>query len=131
MSSPAVDIKGVLDALGTLGDIRVGYIDGSPDVMGVIYEYGGLPTQGRLGVIGVGYEEPSIQVVFRGAPNDYAAPMIKARAAWAALAGVQPGALASGDVYLRIQPQQSPFSLGKDANNRFEIACNYYLEKEA
>lgn len=103
----------------------------TPDVIGVLNEYGGLPPEGAFGVVGVKYENPSVQLVFRGAPNDYAGPMAKARTAWAALAGIQPGAIPGGStVFLTVVPQQSPFSLGQDENNRYEIACNFYSMKE-
>lgn len=124
MSTPAIDVKAILDALGTLGIINIGHLNATPDVLGVIYEYGGQAPDGRFGVTGVGYEKPSLQVVFRGIANDYTGPMTKARIAWDALAGVQPGS-----IFLSITPQQSPFSLGKDSNHRFEIACNFYAMK--
>ncbi len=131
-ATPGVELKNYLDELGCLGPIRVGFLDASPDEMGVIYEYGGINAEGRFGVVGVGWENPSIQILFRGAPNDYATPMARARIAWQHLMSVQPGALPNGNntEYLKITPQQSPFSLGRDGNQRFEIVCNYYVMKE-
>mgnify|MGYP003656244188 CR=1 FL=1 len=129
--SNGVALQSFLTALGTVDPIRLGRMPPSPDVFGVIYEYGGQAVEGRFGVVGVGYERPAFQVVIRGAPNDYPGPMAKALIAWNALADVQPGTIVSGgEVYLTITPQQTPFSLGQDENLRFEIACNYYAVKE-
>ncbi len=132
MSTPALDLKTFLDNLGTLGDIRIGTFPASPNSIGAIFEYGGQAIEGLFGVVGVGYERPSLQVVFRGEPNDYEAPMSKARIAWAALAGIQPGVIFSGSAkYLTVIPQQSPFSLGQDsATLCYKIACNFYIRKE-
>ncbi|MCG3776798.1 MAG: hypothetical protein JW395_3669 [Nitrospira sp.] len=131
MSTPALDVRLFLVNLGSLGTIIIGKMPASPDVMGAINEYGGQTPEGAFGVAGVKYEKPSLQIVFRGDPNDYAGPMAKARIAWAALAAVQPGVLTGASTtFLTIVPQQSPFSLGVDENKRFEIACNFYCTKE-
>lgn len=129
---PSQEIKKFLDTLGTLGPIRIGNLDPTPDVLGAVFEYGGRSAEGRFGVVGVGYERPAISIIFRGIPNDYLGPMTKARIAWQALASVQPGLITLGSaLYLSVKPQGSPFSLGQDpTTKRFEISCNYYIEKE-
>lgn len=130
-TTPAQEVKLALDNLGTLGTIKIGSMEASPDVLGAIYEYGGAPTEGLFGVVGVGYENPALQIMFRGIPFDYAGPMEKARIAWAFLAAVQPGTISTGSAtYLTIKPQQSPRSLGRDKNERYEIVCNFYARKE-
>jgi hypothetical protein len=128
----AKELKDYLDDVGGLGLITIGALDPTPDELGVIAEYGGLQHEARFGVIGIGYERPTIQVLFRGKPHDYATPMIRARQAFQALASVQPGMISSysNTQYLEIIPIQSPFSLGKDHNERYEIACNYLIKKE-
>ena len=115
-----------------LGTIRIGTLDPSPDELGVIFEYGGLQHEGRFGVVGIGYERPTLQITFRGAPHDYETPMRRSRIAWSALASVQPGAISSchATQYLQIIPIQSPFLINKDHAERFEIACNYLIVKE-
>lgn len=122
MSSPAEGIKTILDAVGTLGTLIVGDLPASPDEIGAIRQYGGLPSEFGFGVVGIKYEHPSIQIIFRGAPYDLNTPMTRARTAWATLAAVQPGS-----TYLIIRPQQSPFQLGRDNNQREEVACNFYV----
>lgn len=129
--SVGVEIKTFLDNLGGLGIIRVGHLDQTPDALAAIYEYGGFIAEGRYGIRGVGYERPTIQVVFRGAPNDYATPRNRAQQAYLALAAIQPGEIYSGSsIYQTVTPQQPPFSMGRDANLRFMIACNYQIVKE-
>ncbi len=129
---PAQEIKAFLDALGTLGPIRIGNLDPTPDLLGAIFEYGGRSDEGQFGVVGVGYERPAISIIFRGLANDYLGPMTRARIARQALASVQPGTITAGSAkYLTIKPQGAPHSLGQDtASKRFEIGCNYYVEKE-
>lgn len=129
MSAP-VELKAFLDALGTVGALSVGSMPASPDVMGAIYEYGGLAPEGAFGVAGIDVENQACQLVFRGAPDDYAGPRSRADIAWRALAAVQPGALSPGAVvYRRIWPQQSPFLFNRDDNRRVSIAFNVYIAK--
>lgn len=128
---PDQEIKGFLDSLGTLGNLRIGMMPASPNSIGVINTYGGLASERRFGVVGVGYEKPSIQIMFRGEPEDYASPMAKARIAYLALAGIEPGTIMIGSAeYLTVNPQQPPYSLGKDNSLRYEIVFNIYITKE-
>ena len=123
------EIKTFLDALGTLGPIIIGELRPDPDIVCFISKYGGRSPERRFGVSGIGYDRPSINLIFRGAPNDYNGPMARASIAYQALAEIKPGVLGSTE-YLDIDPQQSPFTLGKDANLRYEIACNFWIRKE-
>lgn len=128
-----LEIKARLDALGTLGTLTVGFMPASPDVIGTIYSYGGQQPERRYGVTGVGYEKPALQIVFRGAPGDYAGPRGKAEIAWRNLMTVTPGALGNGVTteYLMIDPQQSPFPVeAPDTSNRHRIGFNFYITKE-
>lgn len=128
--SVGTEVKLFLDNLGTLGTIIVGTMNPSPDILGAIFEYAGrVPLKG-FGDTGIRYERPSFQIMFRGAPADYAGPLAKCEIAWAALAEHQPGVITGGsDDFLSIDPKQSPFSLGKDNKNRFELVCNFWTLK--
>jgi hypothetical protein len=127
----AAEVERYLETFPALRPIKVGNLDASPDVIGVILEYGGQKPERGFGVRGIQFEKPALQILFRGAPHDYAGPMTKARIAWDELAKVQPGTLFTGSaVYHQLDPQQSPFSLGQDTAKRFEIVCNYYIMKE-
>lgn len=106
-----------------------GMMPASPDVCGAVYEYPGIPPLHGFGVAGIQHEQPGVQVVFRGAPHDYDGPMAMARAAYNSLAAVQ-GTTLGGTKYLMIRPQQSPYALKRDENERVYIACNYLCEKE-
>jgi|WetSurSiteA1Bulk_404760.scaffolds.fasta_scaffold78569_2 hypothetical protein len=129
----ATEIKAYLDSLGTLGTIRIGFMPATPNVMGIINEYGGQAPEHRYGVAGVGYEKPSIQILFRGEPDDYSGPRAKAEIAYRALAAIPPGALGAGVTtqYLTINPMQSPFPIRPiDDNRRHTIGFNCDLMKE-
>jgi len=121
-------IKGELDSLGTLGTIIVGEVPAKPDAIGVIAEYGGRAGERQFGQKGIYYEKPSFQVLFRGDPHDYDTPMQKCLVAMRYLAQLQAITL-NGVEFLTVDPQQNPFSLGKDENNRYEIVCNFWTEK--
>ncbi len=127
-----LDIKTKLDALGTLGTLTVGFMPATPDVMGTIYEYGGRQGERSFGVSGYKYENPALQIVFRGAPSDYSGPRNKAEIAWLYLPTILPGALGAGITteYLFVDPQQSPFPIRpQDLNNRHIIGFNFYIRK--
>ena len=130
--STLTEIDAFLTALGTLGNIVIGSMPATPDVIGCLYAYGGQAPERRFGVSGVGYEKPAIQLVFRGAPFDYAGPEAKAIIAWKALMAIQPGTIVSGSaIYLTVDPQQSPFPVEPpDASNRHKIGFNFYAMKE-
>lgn len=129
MSTPT-EIQAYLTSLGTLGTIVIGSLPASPNVIGVLYEYGGWAPERRFGVVGVGYEHPAFQLLFRGEPHDYAGPRAKAELAWRALMSIQPGVLGTTK-YLTIDPQQSPFAIRpQDENNRHFIGFNIYVMKE-
>lgn len=127
-----VEIKTLLDTLGTLGTLTVGSMPASPDSIGTIYEYGGQMIERQFGQAGIRYEKPSLQIVFRGSPEDYASPRNRADIAWRYLAAVNPGPLGAGvsTEYLMITPQQSPFMMGpQDSNRRYLIGFNLYISK--
>jgi hypothetical protein len=117
--------------LGAVGStIFLSTMPASPVACAAVYEYGGLAPTGGFGVVGIQYEAPAVQVVFRGAKDAYAATRAKAESAYRALAGVQPDALLSGTRYLQIRPQQAPFLLKRDDDDNVYIAANYVCEKE-
>jgi len=131
--SVLTDLKTKLDALGSLGTIKIAFMGASPDVLGVLQEYGGQKPERRFGVVGIGYYRPAIQLSFRGAPYDFNGPYAKAGLALQYLASVPPGPLGDGvdTVYLQIDPQQSPHPVASiDANNRHYIGVNFYIFKE-
>ncbi len=118
------------EGLGTVGtDLFSGYMPDKPDACGCVYEYGGERAELGFGVAGVQFENPSVQVVFRGAPQDYAGPRAAAETAYRALAEVQATTLSSTR-YLIVHPKQSPFEMKRDEAERVYIACNFDVRKE-
>lgn len=116
--------------LGTVGtDLHMGWMPNEPDVSGAVYEYGGERAEHGFGTPGVKFENPSVQVVFRGAPQDYEGPRAKAETAFLKLAEVQAREL-SGTRYLIVRPKQSPFEMKRDEAMRVYIACNFDVRKE-
>lgn len=115
--------------LGSFGtDIFIGKLPDKPDACGVVYEYGGVPPEFGFGAAGVKWETPAVQVVFRGAPHDYAGPRAKAETAYRALAAVG-GQSLSGTFYHWIHPLQSPALLQRDDAERVSIVFSVLAEK--
>lgn len=120
----------VAQGLGTLNtDLFIGKLPNDPAACGAVFEYGGPPPEMGFGAAGVKHETPGVQVVFRGAPHDYAGPRTKAETAYRALAAVEAQPL-SGTFYHWIHPQHSPFLHERDDAERVLIAANYLCEKE-
>lgn len=121
----------VSNGVGTLNtSIFLGKTVDNPDAIVSLYEYGGNPPVGGMGVVGAQYMFPGVQLVFRGAPEDYATPRTAAKTVYNLLFAVQPDTLFSGVKYLSIQPQQEPFLLKRDERKRVYIAFNVICEKE-
>ncbi len=109
--------------------IFVGRMPDAPDACCTLYEPPGLAPNHGFGVAGIQFETPSVQVVCRGVPDDYATPRALAATAWNALSEVQGEAL-SGTNYNMITPRQSPFEMKRDERGRVHIAFNALCEKE-
>ena len=120
--------------VGTVGTtIHLGVMPETPDVCTSVFETGGLAPEFSLGTSGLSTETPAIQVVCRGAKDDYATPRANARLAYEGLPKVEAETLSGGGTsafYYTIHPQQAPFLSQRDANGRVYISCNYLCEKE-
>jgi len=122
--------------VGTVGtDIFLGAMPEDVAACCALYEYGGSAPEFALGAPGVAFENPSVQVVFRGTPHDYAGPRAKAETAYRGLAAVEATALSAGaggtsSFYHTVHPMQSPFLLRRDESERVYIATNYAITKE-
>lgn len=129
-----VDIAAFLAASPqSLGTIKTANMPDSPDEVGCVYETGGAPPDGGFGVAGVQFANPSVQVVFRGAPMDYATPRGKAQTAYLALKAVRPGVLSGvtgSGTYLTIDPQQQPLELRRDDAQRVYVGFNVLIKRE-
>lgn len=90
-----------------------------------LFEAGGAPpvyTYGSSPML----ERPTVQVISRS--TSYATARTNASTIYSILAAVK-GATLSGTIYTRVTPSQSPFDMGKDADDRHLISCNYIAEK--
>ena len=84
-----------------------------------------------MGSSGARFENPTIQVIFRGVPHDYAGPETNVQAALDALIAISVDQVLSGTKYLMVKSLQPPFPMGgKDENKRWRIASNFLIEKE-
>lgn len=102
----------------------------TPDAVLVLYETGGSGAALGLGVDGVQFESPAVQVVCRGAALDFDTPRAQAESAFVALAKIQAESL-SGTPYLLVRPLNSPNgALGPDEKNRPRFSFNVLVEKE-
>lgn len=128
--SAATELRTRLVNLGTLPTITIGHMPDLGDTpIGTIYDYSGAPISRGFGVIGVQYEHPALQIVFRGAPEDYEGPKANAYIAFYDLAKIQAEVVGSVE-YLQVDPQQTPFRIrAKDENNRFYLGFNVYIHK--
>jgi len=104
-----------------------------PDTATLVREYGGRPPQHTFGSTTPEWEAPRIQVLCRSKSYDTARD--NAETIYRLLDNVSnqtltPSTSATGTRYLKIDAQQSPFSLGRDDNDRAIIGCNYEVWKE-
>jgi hypothetical protein len=126
-SSTLVEVAAFL-VTNAFGVIATGKMPSSPDVMTAVYEYPGEADDAGFGVAGTQWEHPRIQVVRRGAAEDYEGPRLWAEKIRQTLATVQAQTL-SGTKYLMIRPLGAPFRLKDDADRRVLIACNFAIDK--
>ena len=113
----------------TLGLIVKGTMPATPDVCLSLFEYGGAPANMGFNVAGVQHEMPGLQVVTRGAPEDYVEPRNRIERAYQALAKIQ-GSTVQGTQYLMVKPQQAVFLLDRDESKRVRFVVNFLCEKE-
>jgi hypothetical protein len=96
------------------------------DAIMALVETAGLPPFHVHNIQAASFEQPTAQIIVRGAPYDYAEARTRAQAAFLALDGLSNVTL-SGTFYLFVQALQSPFSLHMDQMGRpvivFNIRC--------
>jgi len=115
---------------GTLGtNVFQGMMPPTPDVCAAVYETGGLGGIEVLGTAGITFEQPGVQVVFRGNVDDYASARTPAQTAFNNLKTIQTEDL-SGTRYDLTTMMQQPFALGPDENGRPRIVFNIIFQKE-
>lgn len=120
------------EGLGTVStDIFPAMMPAGPDACCAVYETGGVSPDPGFGSSTLRFENPAIQVVFRGAANDYTGPRANMQTAFDSLVGISAGQVLSSTIYYLVTALQQPFPLGgQDENRRWKIACNFLIQKD-
>jgi len=113
----------VAQGYGTLGtDIFLGLMPDKPDVcIGVYENEGGTPDFTMGNVL---FDNPSIQIIVRSAPEDYPTARDTAQSIRLLLSQVSNATL-SGITVLRIAPVSSLLPMGGDTNDRPHVSANF------
>lgn len=96
-----------------------------------MYEPGGAAPEYTMD--GVSFERPTIQVLCRS--TSYQTSRSNAQIVYNTFAAIKnqalPKVLSTGVTnYVTVSPVQSPFDMGRDAENRALVSCNYQVQKE-
>ena len=126
------DISDYLTSQGGsgIGTIYKGFMPDAPDEVVAIYETGGLPPERAMtSAVGqVVVERPRVQVVARAQAYDYQIARTRVHNAYVLLEGFVERAI-NGTTYKWAAAVQSPFPMGRDANERVMVACNFDIVK--
>ena len=115
---------------GTVGtNIFKSTMPPSPDAAVALYETGGLAPENRFGTKGIEWERPAVQIIVRGAPNDYATARATIQTIYESIAEIETEEL-SGTKNFLSDPQQNPFALNVDEQQRPSVAFNVILTKD-
>ncbi len=105
----------------------------APDTMISLYETGGVGPAWAFGSTAPVYETVGLQALSRS--TSYTVAHTRAHSAYVWLGGIRnkylPSTSASTRVlYLDVQPDQPPFSVGPDQNGRHLVSVNFTVRKE-
>lgn len=109
-------------------DLFYGFVPDTPDSLVCLMEYGGLRNEPELGGTTVRLEFPRVQVITRGAKQDYDTPRQKIQDVVVAFTKIGTQAL-SGVEYKAVEALQPPFLLKRDDLFRFVFVCNFQVTK--
>ncbi len=115
------------------GNCFLEHMPASPDAALMILSTGGNPTPAASTW---GYDEPTLQLLVRGAPNDPATPQAWARELYSATQGLRYVTLDAGgpdEVFLVLcsSPQTAPVNIGSDEKGRYRYSLNLALHVRA
>jgi hypothetical protein len=105
----------------------------APDTLTALYETGGAAPAWVFGSTSPAYETAGLQVICRS--SAYPTAHDRAFTAYRILGGIRNQRLplssqSSNCLYLDCNPDQPPFSLGTDGNNRWLVSVNFTVRKE-
>lgn len=124
------DIADLLSTGGISGTVYKGWMPDAGTTAVAVYETGGQRSVHAMGAEPgqAVVERPRVQVVTRAAGDDYQTARNAANNAFRLLDGVRERTI-NGTRYLWICAVQSPFLMGRDANQRVLIAANFDVMK--
>lgn len=116
--------------VGTTGTMFRGFLPEKPDAAVALYETGGFaPIRAMTGSAGqVTAERPRVQIVARATEYDYQTARTRMANAYAVLEGLMDRTV-NGTRYLYAASVNSPFAMGRDAQGRVLIGCNFDVMK--
>ncbi len=121
------------DATGATGDVFLEHLPDAPDEALMVLSTGGNP----LGPAATyGWDEPTVQLMVRGAPDDPETPAAAAQELYDALQGLRYVTLdPGGEDEVRLcscsSLQTAPFNLGRDEKGRYRFTLNFALHVRA
>ncbi len=115
------------------GNCFLEHLPDSPDEAVMVLSTGGNPTPAMTTY---GWDEPTVQLMVRGVPEDPETPQAAAQALYDALQGLRYVTLdAGGDDEVRLcvctSLQTAPFNLGRDEKGRYRFTLNVALHVRA
>jgi len=114
---------------GTLGKAIM--LDTEPDTIAVLFETGGGASEYAFststGTVAVVYEQPNLQLLSRS--TTYTQARTVAETVYTTLNGLGTTTM-TGTRYLSVDAVQSPFSIGRDDNERYLVSVNFRVKKE-
>ena len=135
MASVLTEIVDYLAGSGVLNltagtNIFESILPDTPSAAVAVLETGGAAPDRQLGSEAALFEFPSIQILFRGNPNDYGTPRAQALVAWTKLLEINPQDTLGGVAYQFVSPIQSPYEMGRDSKERVIISFNCSVQKD-
>ena len=115
------------------GDCFIEHLPDDPDAAVMILSTGGNPTPAAATW---GYDEPTVQFMVRGAPNDPVTPQERAASLYDALQGLRYTVLDEGgddeaSLIVCESPQTAPVNIGVDHRTRYRYTLNFALHVRA
>lgn len=111
---------------GGMGTVYKDYLPTTPDTVTTVYGTGGQAPTYTMAAPHV-LEQPRVQIVCRAASLQTAHQ--NAKGVYELLSGLRNRTI-NGVVYRWVEAVQEPFTLGRDQNARFTVACNYDIKKD-
>ena len=111
------------------GDCFLEHLPDAPDAAVMVRSTGGNPLAAQATW---GYDEPTLQLLVRGAPNDPTTPLERTQALYGTLQGLRYATLDSGgpdEVFLIVctSLQTAPAGVGPDEKSRYRYSLNLAL----